>query len=55
MVDEINALDCSADELLCMEIGKARPLLDGWFSELVVASIENSRKVIVTFSVLKKL
>ncbi len=35
MVDIINALGCSADELLCMEIGKARPVLDGWLSELV--------------------
>ena len=35
MVDIINALDCSADELLCMEIRQARPLLDSWLSELV--------------------
>ena len=32
----INALECSADELLCIEIEKARPLLNSWLSELVV-------------------
>ena len=35
MVDIINALGCSADELLCVEIEQARPLLNSWLSELV--------------------
>lgn len=35
MVDIINALGCSADELLCAEIQQARPVLDSWLSELV--------------------
>lgn len=35
MVDIINALDCSADELLCIDVAHARPLLDSWLSELV--------------------
>ncbi|WP_300346186.1 helix-turn-helix domain-containing protein [uncultured Oscillibacter sp.] len=35
MVDIINALGCSADELLCVEIEQTRPLLNSWFSELV--------------------
>lgn len=35
MVDIINALDCSADELLCVEIDQARPLVNCWLSELV--------------------
>lgn len=35
MIDIINALDCSADELLCIEIDKARPFLNSWLSELV--------------------
>ncbi len=35
MVDIINALDCPEDELLCMEIGKTWPALNGWLSELV--------------------
>lgn len=35
MIDIINALGCSADELLCIEVEHARPLLDSWLSELV--------------------
>lgn len=35
MIDIINALDCSADELFCMEVDQARPLLNSWLSELV--------------------
>lgn len=35
MIDIINALGCSADELLCIEVEQARPLLDSWLSELV--------------------
>ena len=35
MIDIINALGCSADELLCIEVEQARPLLNSWLSELV--------------------
>ena len=35
LVDIINALECSADELLCIDVEKARPYLDSWLSELV--------------------
>ena len=35
MIDIINALDCSTDELLCIEVNQARPLLNSWLSELV--------------------
>lgn len=35
MIDVINGLDCSADELFCMKVNQARPLLNGWLSELV--------------------
>lgn len=35
MVDIINALECSADELLCIEIEKARPHYDSWITELL--------------------
>ena len=31
----LNALDCSADELLCRETRAAKPLLSSWLSELV--------------------
>ena len=46
MIDIINALDCSADELLCMEIGQARPLLDSWLSELVADCDDTEVKLI---------
>ena len=32
-VDILNALDCSADELLCIEVEKARPTYDSWITE----------------------
>ena len=35
LVGIINALECSADELLCNEITKARPILNSWLTELV--------------------
>lgn len=31
----LNALNCSADELLCRETTTAKPLLNSWLSELV--------------------
>lgn len=31
----LNALNCSADELLCRETTAAKPLLNSWLSELV--------------------
>ena len=46
MIDIINALDCSADELLCMEIRQARPLLDSWLSELVADCDDTAVKLI---------
>ena len=33
-IDIINTLDCSADELLCIEVEKARPILINWLTEL---------------------
>ena len=35
MIDIINALECSADELLCMDVECARPILNSWLTELV--------------------
>lgn len=35
IVDIINALECSADELLCIEEDKARPYYDSWITELL--------------------
>lgn len=34
-VSIVNALDCSADELLCRETATAKPILNSWLSELV--------------------
>lgn len=34
-VSIINALDCSADELLCREVAAAKPLLNSWLSEII--------------------
>lgn len=31
----LNALDCSADELLCREIKAARPVCDNWLTALI--------------------
>lgn len=31
----LNALNCSADELLCREIQTGKPLLNSWLSELI--------------------
>ena len=35
LIDIINALDCSADELLCIEIRKARPLFNDWLEDFL--------------------
>lgn len=35
LIDIINALECSADELLCIEVSQARPFLNNWLTELV--------------------
>ncbi|WP_298034483.1 helix-turn-helix domain-containing protein [uncultured Dysosmobacter sp.] len=47
MVDIINALECSADELLCVEIDKVRPLLNNWLSELVADCSSTEIKLIM--------
>ena len=55
LVDIINALDCSADELLCMEVAKAQPVFDCWISDLFKDCTIDERKVIVeTIISLKK-
>ena len=35
IIQIINVLDCSADELLCADIKKARPFLNNWLCEIV--------------------
>ena len=46
MVDIINALGCSADGLLCMEIDQSRPMRNSWLSDLVEDCTDNEVKVI---------
>ena len=31
----LNALDCSADEILCKELRTARPIVNSWLADLV--------------------
>lgn len=42
----LNALECSADELLCREIKTAKPLLNSWLSELVADCDPTETKII---------
>lgn len=46
LVDIANSLDCSADELLCMEVERARPVLDHWLCDLVADCNALEMKVI---------
>lgn len=46
LVDIVNALQCSADELLCMEISRARPSLNNWLGDLVADCTEDEIKLI---------
>ncbi len=45
-VDILNALGCSADELLCMEVHQAQPLLHHWLCELVADCSSTEIKLI---------
>ena len=42
----VNALDCSADELLCREVVTARPIFISWLSELVEDCTVQEAKII---------
>jgi len=42
----INALNCSADEVLCKEISSAKPLLNNWFSDLVADCDQTEMKIL---------
>lgn len=43
----LNALGCSADELLCREVAASKPILNSWLSELV-ADCDNTETKILT-------
>ena len=42
----INTLNCSADELLCMEVRQARPLQYAWLEEMLADCTPKETKVI---------
>ena len=46
LIDIINALDCSADELLCIEIKKAKPVFDSWMTEQLADCSSDEAKII---------
>ena len=35
LIDIVNTLHCSADELLCIDIKKDQPIVSGWISDLL--------------------
>ena len=45
-VDIVNALGCSMDELLCMEVEQARHVRDSWLAELGADCSDEEAKLI---------
>lgn len=45
-VDIVNALGCSMDELLCLDVEQARPVRDSWLGELVSDCSDEEVKLI---------
>lgn len=54
LVDIINALGCTADELLCMEVRQSRPMLNNWLGELVSDCSDSEAKLITDMVVAMK-
>lgn len=50
-VDIVNALECSADDLLCMEVKQDRPVLNNWLCE-IVADCDGDDLKLITDTVL---
>ena len=46
LIDIINTLNCSADELLCLEVEKAKPLYESWLGEELSDCTAQERKLI---------
>ncbi|HIS44031.1 MAG TPA: helix-turn-helix transcriptional regulator [Candidatus Scatomorpha merdigallinarum] len=46
LVNIINALECSADELLCIEVEQARPFLNNWLCDIVSDCDSSEMKLI---------
>lgn len=51
IIQIINALDCSADELFCIEVKNARPFLNNWLCE-IVADCDPTEIKLITDTVL---
>ena len=45
-LDIVNTLGCSADELLCIEVKKSRPIFESWLNEQLVDCSEQEVKLI---------
>lgn len=45
-IDIINTLDCSADELLCLEVKQAKPIFTGWIAEALKDCGEKETRII---------
>lgn len=46
-VDILNTLNCSADELLCLELEQAQPQFDAWIKDVFTDCTDKERKLIV--------
>lgn len=46
-VDILNTLQCSADELLCIELKQAQPQFDSWIKNVFDDCTDKERKLIV--------
>ena len=42
----LNALDCSADELLCREVTASKPLLNSWLSDIIADCDPTETKIL---------
>ena len=45
-LDIVNTLGCSADELLCIEVKKSRPIFESWLNEQLADCSEQEVKLI---------
>ena len=45
-LDIVNILGCSADELLCIEVKKTRPIFESWLNEQLADCSEQEVKLI---------
>ena len=46
-VDILNVLECSADQLLCLEVEEARPQFDSWLKDNFSDCTEKERKLMI--------